>query len=349
VRSLSRVAILVFSALAVSPAFAAQFYSVVPVAGANSNSYAINASGDVTGVFRTAGGQDHAFIYTQDNGFLDLGTLAGGNSVGRDINNSRNVVGQSDGRAFRYSAGNGMVGLSNNSSDARGLNNTSNQAIGTIQTVHDVTTIWDALNGPTSIFASENTQGYAINDAGERVGRVDGTTGYYSGGGDNVTYTDLGLFLPTDIQDTNHLVSGSENGIATLYNPISGGSFLPLGKLNPTDTLSDALSLNNLNQVQVVGLSEGTGGFLWTQADGMKNLSTLLAPGSEQWSVISANGINDNGWITGQALFNGEQFAVIMTPVPEPGSLVLLIGGAALLAAAFSVRSRHASVFRCVI
>ncbi|MBX7167503.1 MAG: DUF3466 family protein [Pirellulales bacterium] len=299
-----------------STALAGPIYTVVPVAGPNSNAYAINSHGDVTGVYRTSGGADHAFIYTQSNGFLDLGTLAGGSSVGRDLNDDRIVVGQSDGRAFKWQLGLGMVGLNAGPSDARGINDFSNRTIGTVMDSFDTTTTWSNINTATPYFVTDNTQGYAINDADSVVGRVDGTTGYISSIS-NVAYTDLGLFLPNDIND-NSFVAGSENGIAGLYNA-NDSTFLSFGKLNITDAFSEALGLNSLNLF--VGISEGTGGFSWNQADGLVNLTDSLAPGFEDWAVVSANGVNDNGWITGQAMIDGELRAVILVPVPEASSL----------------------------
>jgi probable HAF family extracellular repeat protein len=300
-------------------------YSVIPVAGPNSNAYAINSNGDVTGVYRTSGGADHAFIYTQSGGFLDLGTLLGGNSVGRDINDDGFVVGQTDGTAFKWHSSTGMVGLNAGPSDARGISN-SNEAIGTVTGTLDNTTIWLSSNTAFPSFVTENTQGYAIDSGGRYVGRVDGTTGYISDGS-SITYTDLGLFLPNDINNAGN-VAGSENGIAGLFNA-NNSTFLPFGKLNPTDDFSDALGLNGLNQF--VGISQGTGGFTWTFDDGMVDLSASLAPGFENWSVISANGINDKGWISGTVRFDGQDRAAIIVPVPEPSMMVLAILASPLL------------------
>ncbi|MFO0948550.1 MAG: hypothetical protein U1D30_21940 [Planctomycetota bacterium] len=193
---LFQVAFLLLAVSVGSPALAGHVYAVVPVAGPNSNALAINRSGDVTGVFRTLGGADHAFLYTQANGFLDLGTLAGGNSIGRDINDLRVVVGQSDGRAFKWEQSTGMVGLNVGSSDARSVTNLGTNTFGTVNGPSSTSTIWSNTNFPSPLFITENTEGYGINDFGEIVGRVDGTTGYYSSYS-NVSYTDLGLFFPT--------------------------------------------------------------------------------------------------------------------------------------------------------
>lgn len=331
-KSLSRLALILFVlfvvATAASPTSAATLYSVTAVASATSNAYGINVDGDVTGVFRTGSGADHAFLYTQASGFLDLGTLAGGNSVGRAINDNGQVVGQSDGIAFRYKPGTGMVALSTGPSDARGIEN-GNNVIGTRYGSSDQTTIWSPTNVSGSVFVTDSTEGYAINGLGEIVGRVDSSTsGYYSDGGSNSTFTDLGFFLPNDINNI-HRVVGSQNGEAALYDA-GLNTYLPIGKLNPTDSLSDALAINSLNQV--VGVSEGTGGFSWTQAGGMRDLNQLLASGFGSWTILSANGVNNNGWITGLGELGGQQFAVILTPVPEPATISLLSSGAVALA-----------------
>ena len=75
------------------------------------------------------------------------------------------------------------------------------------------------------------------------------------------------------------------------------------------------------------------GGFIWTSADGMLNLNTLIAPQSG-WVLGGATGINDVGQIVGGGLLNGIDHAYLLTPVPEPSTLALAaLGTVALLAA----------------
>jgi probable HAF family extracellular repeat protein len=77
--------------------------------GTSSDGYGINNFGQVTGTAMTAGGDDHAFLYS--NGVMqDLGTLGGTSSDGYGINNFGQVTGTAmtaggDDLAFLYSDG----------------------------------------------------------------------------------------------------------------------------------------------------------------------------------------------------------------------------------------------------
>ncbi len=55
----------------------------------------------------------------------------------------------------------------------------------------------------------------------------------------------------------------------------------------------------------------------------MVDLNTLIGPASG-WILNSANAINDLGQITGTGTFDGVNRAFLLTPVPEPGSLLLI-------------------------
>lgn len=63
--------------------------------GAYSNAYGINDAGQVTGSSQTAGGAQHAYLWTPGSGFQDLGTLGGSKSIGQGINAAGMVVGWS--------------------------------------------------------------------------------------------------------------------------------------------------------------------------------------------------------------------------------------------------------------
>ena len=96
-------------------------------------------------------------------------------------------------------------------------------------------------------------------------------------------------------------------------------------------SLSYAYGINDSGQV--VGVSWITGNstshaFLYDGGN-MIDLNTLLPTGSG-WVLKSAYGINDSGQIVGYGSINGssDERAFLMTPVPEPTTLLLLgLGG----------------------
>jgi probable HAF family extracellular repeat protein len=122
----------------------------------------------------------------------------------------------------------------------------------------------------------------------------------------------------------------SDNLHAFMY---SYGMMTDLGALNGGE--SEALGVNNLGQV--VGRSYGSTfsdsrGFLF---DGgvMTDLNTLIDPASG-WTILQAADINNKGQIAAVAAKDGISYAVrldLASPVPEPATGAMLLGGLALL------------------
>ena len=106
-------------------------------------------------------------------------------------------------------------------------------------------------------------------------------------------------------------------------------------------TQSYAYAINNHGQV--VGRSYLAGNdifrpFIYDATLGMRDLTTLIDP-SQGWELNTITDINDAGQMTGYGNRNGESHALLLTPVPEPSTMVLAACG---LLVPLAVRRRTA-------
>jgi hypothetical protein len=200
---------------------------------------------------------------------------------------------------------------------------------------------WSASNSVTNPFQGSILTGTSINDFGQFVGATYSAFspigGYYS---DGTTRTSLGSFLPKSLSN-NKFVAGSLAGLAT-YDNLNTLTGYTIGAL-PGDSRSDALGINPFG-TQIVGVSQGGGGFLYDIATAsLASLTSLLSPADSGWSVISANSINNQGQIAATATVAGVQHAVLLT-VPEPSTAILsVIGMLALTPVGGRKRSKQRS------
>ncbi len=147
----------------------------------------------------------------------------------------------------------------------------------------------------------------------------------YSGG----TMTDLGVsFAPQSINNSGQITGQSELPVvdsiavahAFLY---SGGTMTDLGTLD-TPGNSSGMAINGLGQITGwTSTPSGTHAFVYDGGT-MTDLNSLIDP-SSGWLLSEGLGINDQGQITGYGYINGgPQHAFLLTPVPEPSSLVFI-------------------------
>ena len=90
---------------------------------------------------------------------------------------------------------------------------------------------------------------------------------------------------------------------------------------------SEAFAINDLGQI--VGAS-GKRAFIW-ESGMMTDLNDLLVPNAGWDYLFDARDINNNGQITGTGVIDGDRRAYVLTPIPEPGTLLLFALGALVL------------------
>jgi probable HAF family extracellular repeat protein len=324
------------------------------VGDAESYAYGLNDDGKVVGYSKTSGGVEHAFLYTGSEPMQDLNTLGGTNSRAYGINNSGVIVGYSQTtgntaeKAFRYDVKSGMLPmntLGGVNSHAYSIND-SGQIVGW----SDITGggeggvggtgathafLYDSNSMVTDLhnfgLGGTNSYAYAINadgkiagysqteqDAAKRAFLYDGTQminlGVLNGGTNS---------YGSGINSLGNVVGWSEiAGSATHAFLYTGGPLQDLGVLNG-GTNSHAYGINSFEKI--VGWSEITGGdkhaFIYDTT--MSDLNDLLVSGSG-WTLQEARAINELGQIVGWGLHDNIVHAFLLTPVPEPGTLVLL-------------------------
>jgi probable HAF family extracellular repeat protein len=306
--------------------------------GISSQAFAVNASGEVTGVSDVGGGIKDAFLWTAAAGMQDLGSLGGSGSIGTAINTAGNVVGGASlptnvFHAFLWTSSGGMQDLgsvagANGNSEAFGIddydrvvgnssipgNSNGHAVVWTDSTIHDLGTI-----AGTYSFA------YAINSHFQIVGTsttansLDGFL-WTKGAG----FRDLG-----QLSSSNGSVALAINnaGIVAGYDNL-GFNYVPIAVIWTNRGIHQLPDLGGGNstatavndECQVVGYSllsdASSHAFIWTNAQGTQDLNKLIPPGSG-WSLEVANGTNASGQVVGQGIINGQAHGFLLTPTSQ--------------------------------
>jgi probable HAF family extracellular repeat protein len=264
------------------------------LAGAFSTGRGMNSFAEVVGTSppSTVANQ-HAVIFNGTGTPTDLGTLGGTSSVANAVNDSGVVVGQ---------AATGTSGITPVQQAFAFVN-------GSMVNVGDAT--------------QANTNAVDINNAGAIA--VAGSTRSYVTTGTLRQNLTIG-FKPTALNNQSLVVGDipNSNGVSTdaaLFDELTGTS-TDIGKLGSANSSAQANDVNNSNVI--VGTSGTTGGssaahaFVWTQANGLQDLNSLIDPNSG-WLLSSANSINDSGQIVGTGIFNGRIQGFLLTPSTSQG------------------------------
>jgi probable HAF family extracellular repeat protein len=354
-----------------------QFSVLDGLGGIMVSAAAINNVGQIVGYSSLASSDvvQHATLW-EGGKVTDLGAASGGNSWAYGINDAGQIVGASlpAGDTSQHATiwTNGTPTLlptpAGSFSGAGSINN-AGQIVGNYFTADNFDTtqplIWN--NGVVSTLpsvAGTFTTASAINNAGLVAGQVNHTDGGLPGepydmlghaivwrdgalsdqsslGPDSETYVnsinDLGQMVgeaePAGIKHVMHAVLWDANGVHDLGT--TGAEF------------SDANDINNLGQIvgslTFSGVNAPAHAALWDHGN-LIDLNTLLDADAvaEGWELMSANGINDNGWIIGNArnLLTGAQAEFLLQPsaVPEVAALPSWLLGLGLMTLALRRR-----------
>lgn len=316
---------------------------------ASSHAVALNNHGQVIGYSLTSGFEEaHSFLYS-GGVMTDFNELSGANAQVADINDSGAVVGSlihyaPEGQCPRYTAfvwtsfegltdlgalsDNGLSGAEaiNNNSEVTG--NSDGKAF-----------IWDKQGGMRAIanaFGGSGVNAYDIDNSGRVFGSAqdagpnhDWLPFFYDGSA-MTNLRELGMTGAGILSNDSGQIAGIlYPGHAFIWSESAG--MHDLGSIGEGYYCSSISGLNNSGEV--VGIYQNTSGtgsvkpFLYS--DGRLFRLEDLIPANSGWSIQSAADINDHGQIVGQGYYNGAFRAFLMTPVPEPSSLLALAGGLA--------------------
>lgn len=329
--------LLVLLALPEPPAAAAPSYAVTPVAGKYSSAVALNNAGQIAI-------NNHAPDVPYRSGYIlgatmveEVGTLGGTESAIRAMNNKGEAVGSSQtasgaNHAFLYSGGRIQdLTVAYGLDSAAGINDR-----GDISGQVDQRAAVVRAGGTVDVFGPPGSSAGRVNNSGAVVGDhiIEGV-GIHAFRYAKGEFTDLGtlggtLSLASAVNDAGSVVGYSSIAVGQYHAFLYDDGVMT--DLVPSTKNSMANDINNHGQI--VG-TMGERAFLYENGT-MSDLNTLIAPDAGV-VLVSALDINDRQQILASACDPTGTFCTTavrldpIPPIPEPGSIGMLLAGAVML------------------
>lgn len=299
-------------------------FGAPPVGAVSNRANAINNAGQVAGfTWSTIESGYRAFLWQDGVGLTDLGDLPGGATASRAeaISSLGAAAGQAGGQ----------------------FNN--HPTYGYLTFGHAVR--FAAVDVLTDLEAHPdgtlNSIARGMNDHGVVVGERSVSSGTRAIVWDDSGATDLGALwgvVPAGAQSfardiNNHgqvalqLPRAAGGSTAALWQ--AGIGFTEIGRLAG---MNDATA-NAVNDAGLVVGTSGQRGFAWTASGGLVNLNDRLDPATAAgWLIQSVSAVSESGLIVGRGWHPSVGYTgVLLTPVPEPATALMLAGGIAALLA----------------